>query len=65
MLRAGEAYRNKDHNHDIFVLAIDEKTKDGVWLAILWLNPKTHNTSSADELFVEKIDYKNWKKLEL
>lgn len=63
--KSGEIYRlickHDDLNQeDIFVLAIDEETSDGTWLAILWVDKKTREVSSADELFVSKENYKDW-----
>lgn len=59
----GETYKNPS-NFTIMVLAIEEESPQGVWLAIFNIDPNTMAYLNSDELFIPSSEYSNWKKQE-
>ena len=56
----GETYRNKETNQHIMILAIAEETDDHIYVAFWEIDPETMESTSADEMAIQKSDYDKW-----
>ena len=63
----GETYRflDDDEADDVFVLAVDEETEEGVYLAVLFTKRDDINDTTPGELFIPIEEYEDWELLEI
>ncbi len=66
----GSTYRNigdleeLEDTRDIYVLGVDEVTRSGVWLAVLFINREDINDTEPGEIFINKDCFKDWMELD-
>ena len=62
----GATYRNtKDSTQDdIYVLGVDELTKDYITMAVLFVNRNNVNDTEPGEITIESEDFEDWIELD-
>ncbi len=60
---SGKSYEHISGSQKMMVLAVAEVVADGVWLAILKVDPDTNETSAPDEAFVLTTDFAQWQEM--